>query len=191
MATGRRQPLAALLALTVFAGCRGDDGAQDADSPPPARPEITAAALRNTTYASPYLEEGTVRLVDGVFQDPARRVVVSLLPEYAVGDLDGDAAPDAVVVLATNTGGTGTFHDLYFVRNTERDPRGTISRFLGDRVPVDRVRIVNGVIELDMTMHGPADPMCCPTVSATRRFRLEDGELEEIEPPLGSTGFTP
>lgn len=143
-------------------------------------PELTAAALRSATYESQYLDDGVVRLEDGMFADTARRTVVSLLPEYAVGDLDGDGAPDAAVILATNTGGSGTFRDLAIVLNRSGEPASGASLFLGDRVLVDRIGIVEGEIRVDLTMHGPADPMCCPSLAANRRFRLVGGILTEM-----------
>lgn len=155
------------------------------DSQPPSTPpaELSAAILRSAAYSSQYVEEGEVRLVDGIFEDTARRVIVFFLPEYAVGDLDGDGVADAAVLLSTSTGGSGTFQDLAVVLNNAGTPSNEATVFLGDRVPVDRIRIVDGEIQLDLTMHGPADPMCCPSVEATRRFRLVEGELVEIEPP--------
>ena len=119
--------------------------------------ELSAAALRSATYRSPHVAEGEVTLDEGVYRDTARRVAVFFQPEYAAGDLDGDGAPLS----------QATF-------------------FLGDRVPAERVRIENGVILIDLTMHGPADPMCCPTVRTTRRFRLEGGEIREIADSPGS-----
>jgi hypothetical protein len=137
--------------------------------------------LRSAPYASQHVEEGEIRLENGIFEDTARRVIVVFLPEYAAGDLDDDGAPDAAVLLATTTGGSGTFQDLAAVLNRDGLPANTATFFLGDRVLVDRIRIVEGEIHVDLTMHGPADPMCCPSVRATRRFRLEEGGLVEIE----------
>ena len=177
-------------AAALLIACNGEAGT-DTEGTPGVRPEITAAALRSGTYASQYVEEGSVVLVNGEFRDTARRVTVVLQPEYASGDLDGDGSPDAATVLSTNTGGTGTFQDLVVVRNDGGPVAASASRFLGDRVPVDRVRIVDGEIQLELTMHGPADPMCCPTLEVTRRFRLEGSELVEIEPPPGAPDYTP
>ena len=166
--------LAAGLLLTLSA-C----AAEEAPAPnPPA--ELSAATLRSAPYSSQHVEEGEVRLVNGVFRDTARRVSVFFLPEYAAGDIDSDGVPDAAVVLATTTGGSGTFLDLALVLNQDGQPVNAATLFLGDRVPVDRIRVVEGEVQVDLTMHGPADPMCCPSREVTRRFRYESGDVVEV-----------
>jgi len=176
----------ALVALTgclllLFSACTPQDV-----PPPETATELSAAVLRSATYTSLYVEEGEVLLDGGVFEDTARRVAVYFIPEYAVGDLDQDGVPDAAVVLATNTGGSGTFHDLAVVLNRDGRPENVATAFLGDRVPVERIRIVDGEVQLDLTIHSPADPMCCPSLEVTRKLRLVGGELEEIDPPAGT-----
>ena len=171
----------------AFAAC-----APEAAPPPPTpAAELSAAVLRSASYASQYVESGEVRLVNGIFEDSARRVMVFFLPEYTAGDLDDDGAPDAAVLLSTTTGGSGTFQDLAVVLNRDGEPFHTATFFLGDRVPVDRIRIVEGEIQLALTMHGPADPMCCPSVRATRRFELAGSELVEIDSLAEATGGAP
>ncbi len=172
--------------LLLFSAC-----APEEVPPPETATELSAAVLRSATYTSPYVEQGEILLDGGIFEDTARRVAVYFIPEYAVGDLDQDGVPDAAVVLATNTGGSGTFHDLAVVFNRHGAPENTATFFLGDRVPVDRIRIVDGEIQVDLTMHGPADPMCCPSVQATRRFRLAGGELIEMESPADGAEYEP
>jgi hypothetical protein len=161
------------------------------DAPAPSPGELSASTLRSAEYPNPYLEEGSVRLRGGMYEDAERRVVVFLLPEYAVGDLDGDSVPDAAVILATNPGGSGTFHDLVAVLNRDGQPRAAATTFIGDRVPTERIRIAEGTIELDVTMHGPGDPMCCPSMEATRSFRLDGGALEEVDSPAGAPDDLP
>jgi hypothetical protein len=172
------QPAVACGLVVTFSACAPDE----APAPPPP-PELTAATLRSAAYASQHVEEGKVRLVQGVFRDTARRISVFFLPEFAAGDIDSDGVPDAAVVLATTTGGSGTFLDLALVLNRDGQPVNVATLFLGDRVPVDRIRIVEGEVQVDLTMHGPADPMCCPSLEVTRRFRYESGELVESHPP--------
>lgn len=174
--------LAAGLLLTLCA-CAGEE----APAPPPP-PELSAASLRSAAYSSQHVEEGEVRLAQGVFRDTARRVSVFFLPEYAAGDIDSDGVPDAAVVLATTTGGSGTFLDLALVLNRDGQPVNVATLFLGDRVPVDRIRVVEGEVQVDLTMHGPADPMCCPSLEVTRRFRYQSGELVESQPSTDEPG---
>jgi hypothetical protein len=182
-----RSPATGLCLALGLAACAPE--AVPPQPPPPA--ELSAAVLRSTSYASQYVESGKVRLVNGTFEDRARRVMVFFLPEYAAGDLDGDGTPDAAVLLSTTTGGSGTFQDLAVVLNREGEPVHAATFFLGDRVPVDRIRIVEGEIQLDLTMHGPADPMCCPSVRTTRRFELQGSELVELDGRPEAAGATP
>jgi hypothetical protein len=184
-----RKELIAVLAgglVVVLSAC----APEKAPVPPPPS-ELSAAVLRSAPYSSQYVEEGQVRLAYGIFRDTARRVSVFFLPEYAAGDLDSDGVPDAAVVLATTTGGSGTFLDLAVVLNEDGRPANAATRFLGDRVPVDRIRIVEGEIQVDLTMHGPADPMCCPSLEVTRRFRYESGEVVEIGTGAEPAGDAP
>jgi hypothetical protein len=183
------QRLIAVLAgglVLTYSACAEEDAAV-----PPTSPELSAASLRSAAYSSQHVEEGEIRLVHGVYRDTARRVSVFFLPEYAVGDIDSDGVSDAAVVLATTTGGSGTFLDLALVLNRDGQPVNAATLFLGDRVPVDRIRIVEGEIQVDLTMHGPADPMCCPSLEVTRRFRYESGEVVEIGMGADSADDTP
>ena len=149
-----------------------------ADAP---RPGLTAEVLGNTVYLMDLVEEGAVPLVNGRFQDTARRVQTVMLATYATGDLDGDGWLDAAVVLATSTGGSGTFGHLAAVLNRDGEPANVASLFLGDRLKVEQVAIEGGDILLALIVHGPSDPMCCPSVPAERRYRLSGDELIEVQ----------
>jgi len=175
----RRLLIVVACAASGMQACSVDERAPPSTSPT----ELSADALRSATYRNPYVREGEVTLDQGVFRDTARRVGVFFQPEYAVGDLDGDGWLDAAVILATTTGGSGTFQDLAVVLNRQGIAVNEATLFLGDRVPVDRIRVVEGEVQVDLTMHGPADPMCCPSEEVTRRFRYESGALLESDPP--------
>ena len=47
---------------------------------------------------------------------------------------------------------------------------------LGDRVVVEAGTVQDGVVTLNMRVHGPEDGLCCPSQSATWTFRLENGQ---------------
>ena len=123
-------------------------------------------ALRNAEYSLPLSgSTATVfRLSGGTFQDDAQRISVRLLDSAtAFGDLNGDGIDDAVVVLAVNTGGSGTFEYAVAVVDRKGVPQQAAYEFLGDRVRVNSVTIANRQITVDMVVAGPNDPLCCPS----------------------------
>ena len=142
---------------------------------------LTVELLRNGTYPSGWTDSGSVTLVDGTFkksyEDPVFTLTVRLLDEIGRGDLDGDGNSDAAVVIATNGGGSGTFHELVVVLNRDGSPFPVATESLGDRVIIDSISIVAGRIELDMTTHGTGDALCCPSSPVSRVYVLGDSGL--------------
>jgi len=95
----------------------------------------------------------------------------------AFGDLDGNHAADATVIIGFNYGGSGMMIAVYAVIGTEGKPMITKPVVLGDRVMVNSVRIVSGKIILDTLTHGPDDPSCCPSVKKILSYRVSNGKL--------------
>ena len=142
--------------------------------------------LKNTTYHA-VLDE-PVTLQDGKYEGPpytamsASRPVVTLVEStIVVGDVAGDEADDAIVMLATNTGGSGVFFHLAVVRNLDGTPQHIGMIPLGDRVKLNSLKVVDGKVIANLIEHGPGDPMCCPTAAAHREWALQDGKLEELD----------
>lgn len=152
---------------------------------------IDTSAVRNATYMSQFTEAGFVELTDGEFEDPEQRVHASLDPHMAFGNLDDDPAVEAAVIVGTNTGGSGGFVDLAILDDRDGAVVNTATLFLGDRLRIHSVAIVDGEVVLDATMHTPDDPMCCPSLRATRRFRLDRGGLVEDARPDGAMEYGP
>lgn len=156
--------------------------------------ELSIEQLRYATYDN-VLEE-PVTLVDGRFEgEPlapgaATRPVVTLIPgALAKGGLDGDPADEAVVALARDAGGSGTFVYLAVVRDDQGIPDNIATLSLGDRVRVNALSIDDGKLLAGLLEHGPNDPMCCPTREVQREWMLQNGELIETGPivePRGS-----
>ena len=171
----------------ILAALLGACGSEQADERPPVEvpAQFTAETLRNAEFQPAALEGQSVTLSQGVFagsiEDWGGEVMVSLSAHYAMGDVDGDGDDDAVTVLAISLGGTGTFYDLVLVLNENGTPRNTSSVALGDRVIIESIEITDGTISIALVMHGPADPMCCPSERETREFVVEDGQLLELE----------
>ncbi len=105
---------------------------------------------------------------------------MTLLPEpVSYGDLDGDGQTDTAVLLAANTGGSGTFIYLAAVALRDGRPVNPATTLLGDRVQVKSLSIDNGQIAVTLLTQGPDDPQCCPSQEVTRTFRLSGDQLIE------------
>lgn len=147
--------------------------------------ELSLDALGNGTYEG--ILDQAVTLAGGRFEgEPAggaaSRPFVTLLPEpVAYGDLDGDGQPDAAVLLIAETGGSGGFIYLAAVTVEEGRPVNVATVHLGDRVQVNELEIEDGQIVITLVTHRPEDPMCCPTQVETRRYRVEGGELTQVD----------
>lgn len=169
-------------------------------TPPPATPPILnlpvlldPQALRNAVYRLPdiaYYHEifpeieadGSFRLQDGVLElesadDPMLRLYLFLGEPVASGDLNGDGADDAVVVLGYNSGGTGTFYHLAAVLNRDGLPEAAGAYFIGDRVIIQQVLVRDGLVVGSLIIHGPEDGACCPTQPSSLALLFKGGRL--------------
>lgn len=166
-----------LCALALAACSREEPGSAPGATAPAADPSGIDA--RNAVYPTEQTDSGKLALHDGRYDDP-KEEVQSTLVATASGDLDGDGKPDLVAVLATNTGGSGTFYDLYALRRHDGKPLAIAGpAFLGDRIDVKNIRVERGAAVLDLVVQGDQDASCCPTVPTTWRFRLVGNLLDE------------
>lgn len=149
--------------------------------------DLSDEALRNASYASDSFEGLTVRLQNGHYRghfatDESMEFEVGMLPDVARGTLDGHEA--AVVVLFSNSGGTGTFIDLAVVTIVDGKPSNIATMNLGDRVKINRTAIAQDTIIVDMLAHGPDDALCCPSLPVVRKFTLRGSLLQEARPDV-------
>ncbi len=144
----------------------------------PVSSELTLDMLKNGTYHAPSYDR-TVTLVNGSFttgssSDPYN---VRMLDVVAFGDLNGDGAGDAAILLAENGGGSGVFESVIAVTNQAGKPHQQSQAELGDRVLINSIDISSGVIHLGMLTHGPNDPSCCPALPQKQNYWLIDNRL--------------
>jgi uncharacterized membrane protein len=164
-----------------YSGCakRGLDPAGEGAS----RTIVDLEAVRNATYVLSWADAATVQLRNGEFSGEAigaTHLRVHLTDWVAFGDLDTDGMDEAVAVLATDPGGSGTFYELAVVADVDGVPVNVASQLLGDRIVMRGLSVSGGLIELAMTTHGTNDPMCCPREDVLRRFRWDGTQLVEV-----------
>ncbi len=153
----------------------------------PADADSLTESLADMEYESEYTANRTAPLTDGEYSEEAApgsasKVEVTLTDQGAVGELNGQ--PAAAVVLATSSGGSGTFYDLAVVMDENGEPVNVATISLGDRVQVNSVAIEDNQIVVDMVQSGPNDPMCCPSEHVVNAYALQDGELVEASSTL-------
>ena len=148
---------------------------------PPPLPPLTVDQLRNAEYQLMATVNGihVVRLQDGTYQkgsNPAAAdyTSVTLAPQMAFGDLNGDGSPDAAVLLAENYGGTGVFVSVVVMINQDGQPVSWGASMLDDRPVINSLSIHDGEVLLDAIVHGPDDPGCCAAQPTTRTLRATD-----------------
>ena len=155
-------------------------------------PPLTLDHLRNTTYRGIY--DRAVTLTDGQYEGApfqpggaARPRLVLAGNLVARGDLDGDGGEEAVVLLAENSGASGTFDYLAVVAARGGNPVNLATERLGNRIQLRSMTIVGGQLIVDLVAHGSADAMCCPTLKVRRTLVLSGDRLIQVrEEDLGA-----
>lgn len=182
----RSRPAIPILVLVLAAGACTPAPDPSARPPAGAEPPLTAAELRGAEYPVELVDGGRVRLVDGAYPGTAADRDTAGLSAWleeplALGAL-GPGKPAAAVVLEVSGGGTGTFAWLYLMARVQDTARPIAGALLGDRVEVAGLRFAGDTIVVRLVTHGPADPLCCPTMEVVRRYLREDGVLREVDP---------
>jgi hypothetical protein len=141
-------------------------------------PPLTEAMIKNGTYKAPQTGE-TVTLTDGHYDRATSNedVLHVALEAVALGDLNADGAIDAAAIMSENTGGTGFFISLIVILNQNGSPVQGPDRFIEDRAVTNSLSIQDGRILLDIVLHGPGEPSCCPNFPVLETFRLEGKRL--------------
>ena len=147
-------------------------------------PDEVLAAAANASYPLEYSSTGTAQLTSGEYREAASdnsasEIVIQLSDQMAVGELS-NGQQGAVVILVSQTGGTGTFYDLAIL--TEQDGEYVVAAvtYLGDRIIINDLSITDGQIVVDMVVQGQDDPFCCPTQHVIQTYELQNEELVQI-----------
>ncbi len=181
---------AAFLASAALAyGCgRGGESAPATSiAPTQAGAGAGAGAAASPESASYRIGDHVIALKDGKHDEPAApgstaRSTTTVWGKPVGADLDGDGDQDAVVIIASEPGGSGTF---YYVAVAELDGgayTGSAGVLLGDRIAPQRVTIADGVVTVDYAERRPGEPMSAPpSIAASKRFVYRNGVLQPLE----------
>jgi heat shock protein HslJ len=103
-----------------------------------------------------------------------------LLTQHAAYGTLSNGEPAAAVILVSDPGGSGTFYYLAIVGSQDGEPVNIATTLLGDRVRIQTLEIKTDQIVVQLTKHGPNDPLCCPTQQAVQTYELQADELVQI-----------
>ncbi len=140
--------------------------------------QIGTATLGSATV--PYQGmDAPLHLFEGSWTDEAGNLAE--VKVCAVGDLDGDAAVDAMaaVEFTPADGGTGRFWTLAVWHNANGSPTFVALADLGDRNPVQSIAISGAVATVVWLTRGPDDPDAVVTIRRTSTFTLAGASLTE------------
>lgn len=146
--------------------------------------DLTVDQLENTKYFIPSWENPQqgewVQLKNSEFnrRNPDNQLFVRVV-EIALGHLSNRPTKDAAVIYGYNTGGSGFFTMLAAAINDQGKPKFIAFADLEDRVKINSLTIQSGKIIVDMVIHGPNDPACCPTVKKIATYSLVGNKLIE------------
>ena len=191
--------LAPAIALVIALGCSSPqsgidlsedqgplEGKQQNSIEPP-----TAAELASASYHG--IAEQRVTLVDGEWEgEPfveggVSRPAVGLVDDFALtGDLNGDGKMEAVALLWSSSGGSGTFDYLAAMgRDGDQIVQLGLAE-LGDRIKIRSYEIDGERIVLEVVQAGPDDAACCPGQKLRRTWSMtKDGLSEGASEDLG------
>jgi hypothetical protein len=141
---------------------------------PTAETDVFLEKLKNSTITAPNLQK-SIQLANGQYSDGTN--TVTMLDQIAFGDLNNDQNDDAAVLLSENTGGTGNFVSLVVMLSQGGLFTQTGSMMIDDRPLIKSVQIVDGVIELNVTIHGINDSMADPTLAELQTYKLLENQL--------------
>lgn len=150
------------------------EGATASPAPPPLDPFLER--VRQADYSLGAVDAPrTVRLADGGYTEGnsgADYLAVTMTGFLALGDLDADGESEAAALVAEQYGGSGAFYFLVVYENQDDEPVYAASTFLDDRPIPTGLSIQDGEIYVDVTVHARDDPICCPSLPTSRRYRF-------------------
>jgi hypothetical protein len=157
---------------------------RDTDNEPTQNTNQTGSSEVNPANATFTFDDGSVTLSGGlgIKKDEGNEFseTVEVLEEKALGDLNNDGRPDAVVLLSRSGGGSGVFIYAAAYISGPVNYKGTNAIFLGDRISPQTLGIANGVATVNYLDRKPDEAFSAePTVPQSEEFVYRDGAFRE------------
>jgi len=144
--------------------------------------QLTLTDFNNGEIYSPE-SQMTVQLTDGKYEggSGADYLYAQLLPQAAFGDINGDGKEDAVLLLAENMGGSGTFVSLIAMVASDSGFTQAPALLVDDRPLINTLTLDGNTIILDASIHGVNDPAASPSMKVVEQYRLLQGNLTLVK----------
>ena len=102
-------------------------------------------------------------------------IITEIIHRPVFAELDDGKVKSAVSILMQHTGGTGSF---YYLAAAGDDRKTIESYFLGDRIKITSVKIIDSLIIVEYLERASGQPMAArPTVKVSKKFKLVDEEM--------------
>lgn len=102
-------------------------------------------------------------------------IITEVIHSPVFADLDGDKVKESVSILMQHTGGTGSF---YYLAAAAEGGRVIESYFLGDRIKIDSLKIIEKLIIVDYFERATGQAMASrPTVRVSKKFKLDEEKI--------------
>jgi heat shock protein HslJ len=179
--------VASFIAVLALSGC-GEKAPPAASAPaapagPPPAPTIEQ--LRTATVSGVF--EAPVTLAGGVYEGPPAEAGAASRPRlqlwestYHSGDMDGQEGDEALVMLSSSAGGSGTFVHVAVFGMRDGAPVNLGTALVGDRTRLQSLWLEKGKALMDVIEAGPDDAACCPTQVARKTYGFEGGEFKQL-----------
>jgi hypothetical protein len=168
-----------VIVISILSACGVTTNIPAVKTPSPLMMEMLQnAEYQTTNYPQKF------KLTSGIYFRPPpvkgesqENWFTELAAPVVFGDLNNDGLEDAAVILRSRAGGTGVSVDLAAVINDDGKAVNVASRYLGDRIQVKSGFIQDGIITLDLLIHGPNDGLCCPSLPLTWSWMVVNDNL--------------
>lgn len=144
--------------------------------------ELTLADFNNGEIYCPEAQKA-VQLSDGKYEGGSGvdYLYAQLMPQAAFGDINGDGKEDAVLLLAENMGGSGTFVSLIAMVASDSGFTQAPAVLVDDRPLINTLMLDGNMIVLDASIHGVNDPAASPSMKVVEQYRILQGNLTLVK----------